>query len=70
MSGQLLATLARIEEVLHEELVDIKNHMYALGTQVQALEAKLDAALGELSLPVPIPKHGQGADPLQRHQER
>lgn len=39
----VVETLARIEEILHEELVDIKNHMYILGTKVQAMEEKLDA---------------------------
>lgn len=53
--SSVLATLARIEEILHEELVDIKNHMYALGTRVQAVEAKLDAMNDKLLEVLPKP---------------
>lgn len=53
--SSIIATLARIEEILQEELVDIKNHLYTLGTRVQAMEAKVDAMDNLLLEAIPQP---------------
>jgi hypothetical protein len=37
-------TLARIEDILHEDLLDIKNFLFTIGNRMAALEAKIEAA--------------------------